>query len=353
LTRQSADTTRIVILVLLVLSLVLVVLTVRPFASALFMAAVLAVTFHPWYERLARRLNGRRVVAAAIIATGLVLALVIPVASLSVVAVRETADALEVAHDILGREGVEGLIRRLPQPIQARVDDLWQQLPRRERNAEFVFNLERRLATSIPHLVNVIGQIVLQTGLTIAAMFFLLLDGHRLIHWLDVVLPLKKTHVLELFSEFRRTSATVLLGSVVTAAVQAVLALIGYLITGVPNPHIAMFLTFFLGLIPLIGAGGVTFMAAIYLFLTGHLLAAIFLAVWAIGVVGLVDNFLKPALIKGGIELHGGVVFFALLGGITVFGPVGLILGPLSVTLLIAVLRIYQRDFAPRPEPAA
>ena len=62
--------------------------------------------------------------------------------------------------------------------------------------------------------------------------------------------------------------------------------------------------------------------------------------------MGTVDNVIKPMIIKGGMELHGAIVFFALLGGLAAFGPVGLMLGPLSVSLLLAVLRIYQRDFA-------
>jgi predicted PurR-regulated permease PerM len=72
---------------------------------------------------------------------------------------------------------------------------------------------------------------------------------------------------------------------------------------------------------------------------------------WSTLVVGMVDNVLKPVIIKGGMETHGAIVFFALIGGMTAFGPVGLVLGPLSVSLLLAVLRIYQRDFA-EPEEA-
>ena len=106
-------------------------------------------------------------------------------------------------------------------------------------------------------------------------------------------------------------------------------------------------------LVPIVGAGGLSFMAAVYLFVTGHLYAALFLAIWSVLVVGLVDNIVKPLVIKGGIEMHGAVVFFSLIGGFAVFGPVGLVLGPLSVTLLLAILRIYQRDFISRDEALA
>jgi predicted PurR-regulated permease PerM len=84
--------------------------------------------------------------------------------------------------------------------------------------------------------------------------------------------------------------------------------------------------------------------------------AAIILAAWGILVVGLSDNVIKPILAKRGMHMHGVIVFFSLLGGLSVFGPIGLLLGPLSVAFFLAVLRIYERDYgrsSPRPgDPA-
>lgn len=342
---------RIMLLALLALSLVLLWLIIRPFAAALLMAAVLAVTFQPWYRRLTRRLNGRRTLAASIITTCLVLALVLPVVALGVIAVREAAESFDYFHQVLAEEGVDGLIKQIPMPIQGWVDRIWLQLPARERNAEFIFELERKAASFIPRLLNGVGQVVGQTALMVVALFFMLLDGGRLVGWLSVVSPLQQRQMRELFSEFRRVSATVLLGSLVTAGAQAAVALVGYLIARAPNPSFLALATFFLGLIPVLGAGGFSFAVAVFLFLTGHVIPAIFLAIWSAFVVGMVDNVLKPVIIKGGMETHGAIVFFALIGGMTAFGPVGLVLGPLSVSLLLAVLRIYQRDFA-EPEEA-
>ncbi len=309
------------------------------------MAAVLAATFHPWYEQLTLRLRGHRTIAAALITITLVVALVLPIVTLGVVAIRETVEKLDSFHQILAAEGVDGLIHRIPEPVQSTVERIWQQMPRRERNSQFVFNLEARAASWIPYLLNVSGQILVQAVLMVIALYFLLLDGSRLLVWLNTVSPLNKTQIRELFTEFRRVSTTVLVGSLVTAAAQAAMALVGYLIARTPNPYFFALLTFFIGLIPILGAGGVSFAVAVYLYLLGHLYAAIFLAIWSVFVVGLVDNVVKPLVIKGGIEMHGAIVFFALLGGLAVFGPIGLVLGPLSVAFLLACLRIYHRDF--------
>lgn len=348
----ASGSARIMLLALLVLSLILVWLVVRPLAAALFMASVLAVTFHPWRQRLTARLGGHRTTATFIITLGLAIALVLPVVSLGVVAVREAADTTDYLHQVLAEQGVEGVIKLIPEPMQGWIDRVWQQMPRKDQNAEFIFDLERRSARLIPRLLNWAGQIVGQTAILIIALFFMLRDGPKLAGWMSVVSPLPGRVMRELFTEFRKVSSTVLLGSLVTAGAQAALALVGYMIARAPNPSFLALATFFLGLIPILGAGGFSFLIAIYMYLTGHVGEAIFLAAWSTLVVGMVDNVIKPMIIKGGMEMHGAVVFFALLGGLAAFGPVGLVLGPLSVSLLLAVLRIYQRDVV-EPEAAA
>src|SRR5882672_5461453 len=344
---------RIILLALLIVALILVWLIIRPFAAALFMALVIAVTFYPWRKRLTARLGGHRTIASFLITLGLLIALVLPVVTLGVVAVREAADTLDYMHQVLAEEGVEGVIRLIPDPLQSWVARMWEQLPRKDQNAEFIFDLERRGAGMIPRALNWAGQIVGQTALMMIGLFFMLLDGGRLAGWVAETTPLPRRHLRELFREFRTVSATVLLGSIVTAGVQAAVAFGGYLIAHAPNPSFLALVTFFLGLIPILGAGGFSFLVAVYLYLTGHLPSAIFLAAWSALVVGTVDNVIKPSLRKGGRQLHGAIVFFALLGGLAAFGPVGLLLGPLSVSLLLAVLRIYQRDFAPAEATAA
>jgi predicted PurR-regulated permease PerM len=85
--------------------------------------------------------------------------------------------------------------------------------------------------------------------------------------------------------------------------------------------------TFFVAFIPAVGAGSACLGVALMLFVTGHAYAALFLALWALVVVALVDNLIKPLLIKHGMEMRGAVVFFSLIGGLAAFGAVGLLLG--------------------------
>ena len=136
---------------------------------------------------------------------------------------------------------------------------------------------------------------------------------------------------------------------------QAVAALIGYFIAGVPYPLFFGVVTFFVAFIPAIGAAGVCLFAALILLGLGKMWMALFLAIWGVTVVGLVDNLLKPVLAKRGMEMHGAVVFFALLGGLAVFGTVGLLIGPLIVAFFLALFRLRQRAIgrAKPPLPGA
>jgi predicted PurR-regulated permease PerM len=194
--------------------------------------------------------------------------------------------------------------------------------------------------------------LVFQTAMTLIALYFLLLQGTQLVLWVDDLLPLKQGQTLELLKEFKRVSYAVILSTVVTSAVQAAAALGGYLIASVPRPVFFAGVTFFAAFIPAIGAGSVCLLAAVLLYATGHSYAALFLALWGVLVVGLVDNLIKPLLIKAGMQMNGAVVFFSLIGGLGAFGGVGLLLGPLVVALFLALVRIYVRDFQP-PHPKA
>jgi len=342
--RPANHAERISLLVLMLVSLVLVALVVRPFAGALFMAVVLAVAFHSVCRRLTVTLRGNRSLAAFVVTLGLVVALVIPVATISVVAMRETMRTVDSVHQTIAAEGVPGLIHRAPAVLQPRLERYWSQMPQSQRNSGFVFDLEKRAAGLIPRIAHAAGQMVLQTALMIIALFFLLLEGERVAVWLHHVTPLQKTQLRVLAHEFCCVSRTVVFGTVATAAAQALVAMPGFLIAHAPNPFFLTLFTFFVALVPVLGAGTFSFTVAIYLLLAGHHSAAIFLGLYSVFVVGIVDNILKPIFMKGGMEMHGGLVFFSLLGGLAAFGPAGMVLGPLSLTSLLACLRIYRRE---------
>jgi predicted PurR-regulated permease PerM len=341
---RSSRTARWTIIVLTVLALGLMTLIIRPFASALFVAAVLAGALHPWYQRFARRLRGRRQLAAVLVTVAVMLVVVIPVASLTVVLAREAADGVAYVRGTLRSEGVSGLVADLPAMLQSPARRVLEQLPQDQGQLQDLTSTQGgKAARAAGGVLTATWSVVVQMALMLIAFFFMLMDGEDLVEWLSDIAPLQKGQTRQLLSDFRKVSVTVLVSSAATAAIQALVALVGYLLARLPHPFFFAVVTFVVGLVPAVGAGAVALVAAGILFLSGHPQAALFLALWAVLAVGLADNVIKPYLMRGAVKLHGAVIFFALIGGVSVFGPIGILAGPLIVSFFLAVVRMWDR----------
>jgi len=349
---QGAElTARRFLLALLVGSALLVALVARPLANALLVAAVLAIVLAPVHIRFSRALGGRPKVSATLLVLAVLVLVVGPLLAMSAVAVNEaTAGARFVLQTVRG-EGIEGLITRLPDSVQRYAKEAFDALGDIGQFLESNLTAQAgRAASAVGTALAATGAFMLQAALMLLALFFLLVAGGDFLAWLDAVSPLGRSHTRELIDEFRKVSYAVIVSSLISAAAQALAALIGYELTRVPHSFFFFGLTFFAALVPA-GAPTICIIAAIVLLGGGHPYSALFLAIWAVVVVGMVDNIVKPYVMKGDIAVHGGVLFFALIGGLAAFGMVGLLLGPLAVTLFLALLRIYRRDYGP-PEPS-
>lgn len=337
---------------LLLLAVMLAASVVLPLWKPLLLAAVLAAATNSLYCRLAARLGGRRHVAAALMTVLVVVALLIPVAALATIAVREAIEAFDYVTSALREGGTNELVSRLPDRIEAPVRRLLASLPvAPETLPGQAAGGGIGIARLVGDAVTGLGQFVFALAIMLIAYFALLTDGRRFLDWVEDVSPLRGRQTIELLSDLRTVSRSVLRSTVVTAGAQAIVAAIGYLIAGVPNVVFFGLLTFLAAFIPSIGTGIVAVPIAIVLLLLGDTWQGIFLLAWALGVVGLVDNLLKPLLIRDGMHLHGVVVFFSLVGGVLMFGAIGLVLGPLAVTFLLTMIRFGYRDFTPRGKP--
>jgi predicted PurR-regulated permease PerM len=329
--------------ILLGIVTVLMALVARPIATALFLAVVLAAVLWPLHRRLSRRVAPA--LTAAIFVVGMVLVIIGPLVAFSAFAIKEGTEGWRFLSKTLRSEGVSGLIDRLPGPLQRLAHAGLERLPETDELAKKATEQSGKAAVAVGAAISATGSLLFQAVMMLIAFYFLLVQGEELVAWLDRTSPLRPGQTRELLTEFKKVSYAVIVSTVLTSAIQAAAALIGYLIARVPHPIFFTGVTFFVAFIPAVGAASVCLVAAVILYATGHLWAALFLAGWGILVVGLVDNLVKPILIKGGMEMGGALVFFALVGGIGAFGAVGLLLGPLVVASFLTLLRMYQRDF--------
>ncbi|RJR12807.1 AI-2E family transporter, partial [Candidatus Parcubacteria bacterium] len=130
-------------------------------------------------------------------------------------------------------------------------------------------------------------------------------------------------------------------GNLLIGLIQGAMTGLGFLLFGVPNAALWGSVAAVMALVPGLGTAIVILPAAIFLFLTGDTTGAIGLLVWGIAAVGLIDNFLGPRLVGMGLKLHPLAVFLAVLGGLSLFGPIGFLLGPLTLSVCLALIDIY------------
>jgi predicted PurR-regulated permease PerM len=339
---------------LLLLAVALVAVIVSPFWVPLLLAAVFGAALQGWMDGLSALFRGRRPLAALVLTVGVLLAVLLPLGGLGAVLTKEVLDGVQWVRNALASEGIDGLLHRLPDSVEQLVRRLVAAIPDPQSLLRSVAAAGGgETAQALGGFLVATGAAFFQAALFLIALYFFLTDGERLVVWVDGHAPLRPGQLRTFLGELRRTSVSVLVASLATAVIQTATGVVGYLIARAPNLLFLALATFVVALIP--AAGGALMVVAVGLLLlaTGHVLAGVFLVVWGAGVVSLVDNVVRPYLLRGGMALHGGLLFFALLGGLAVFGGIGLIIGPLALTFLVTALNMYRREFGPPGEAGA
>lgn len=187
-----------------------------------------------------------------------------------------------------------------------------------------------------------VSRFAIQMFIMLFALFYLLRDGGKLKQGVVAISPLADNYDERIFSKIKQAIRSVVVGSLVVGVVQGVLTGLGFYIFGVPNPALWGSFAVVSALIPGIGTSLVVVPGVIYLLFMSTHLHAIGLLIWGILAVGLIDNLLGPMLINRGVHIHPFIILLAVIGGLTFFGPIGFIAGPLIVALLFALLEIYK-----------
>lgn len=181
--------------------------------------------------------------------------------------------------------------------------------------------------------------------LVLLSIFYFLKDGAQFRKGIILLSPLTDKDDEKIINRLSKAVNGVMRGYLFIGIIQGVLMGFGLFIFGVPSAALWGVVAALASLIPTVGTALISVPAIIFLFAIGHNGAAIGLGVWAIVVVGLVDNLLSPVLVGSKINLPPFLILFSVLGGISIFGPVGVLIGPLAVSLLYTLVSIYRTDF--------
>jgi len=181
--------------------------------------------------------------------------------------------------------------------------------------------------------------------LMLLSIFYFLKDGER---WRKVIVslsPLSDADDKKIITRLSRSINGIMKGYLFIALIQGLLMGIGLTIFGVPNPALWGVVAGIVSLIPSVGTTLVSVPSIIFLYATGHLVSSIGLLIWSVALVGMVDNLLSPLFIGKKINIPPFLILFSVLGGISLLGPVGILIGPLVVSLLLTLISIYRNEF--------
>jgi len=209
---------------------------------------------------------------------------------------------------------------------------------------DFSQYLQRGIDTLIRNIGSIFSSfagILLDFFVFLVAFYFLLKDGHKLKNYIINLSPLDDSEDEMIASRFKLAISSVVKGNLVVGLIQGALTGIGFTLFGVPNAVLWGSVAAIAALLPGIGTTLVLAPAIIFLFITGNIFGSIGLLIWGTIAVGLIDNFLGPILMGRGMQMHPLLVFIAIIGGITFFGPLGFLLGPLVMSPCLTIIEIY------------
>lgn len=328
------------LLISLAISAVLIFFIFRPFLFSLILAVILAVVFHPFYQRVLK-ITRQHEGLAAIVTTLLVIVFVLtPLTFLGVQILREAQQLYSFLAENSGKDVVFNIFKNLVDKVQLMFPGA--------KDFSFNFDTDQYLKNGTTWLVQNLGaifsnlaQLLVNSFIFLLAFYYLLKDGQKLKKIIANLSPLGDTENETIFKKLGSAIDSVVRGNLIIAIIQGTSTAIGLTIFGVPNPVLWGTVAAITALIPGVGTSLVIIPSIAFLFFSNEIMPMFGLIIWGIVAVGLIDNFLGPRLVGRGMRLHPLLVILSVLGGVAFLGPIGFLIGPLVVSFFFAFLDIY------------
>ena len=308
-----------------------------PFLGPLGWAAVLAIFVYPWHERLARRYGTAR--AAGLSTLIVTVLIVVPGLLLLTAFVRESGAALShLDRDIMAKQ--LAWLERMWQRVQVFLPGT----PQMDLGSLVDDAISRAGAFLALRAGGLLADIVVfffQLFVTLLALFFLLRDTGAIMRAMRQALPFDDVRRERIIRQTRELVYASVASALLIATLQGLAGGVLFAILGLAAPVFWGVVMGFFALLPFVGTWVVWLPASIWLIATGHVTRGVVLAVIGATIVGSIDNFLRPALLSGRARMNGLLMFISLLGGVSVFGLLGLVLGPLIVAIVGGLFEAY------------
>ncbi|MEO6259079.1 MAG: AI-2E family transporter [Thermoanaerobaculia bacterium] len=356
--RREWRLTGIIFFGLLAIALLVVAfIIVRPFITAILLGAILVTLTFPTYRRLRDRMQGKPARSAVVMLIGVTLLVVIPFTIVGVLLAQQSGSVIQRLQSV----DAQKMLHRID--LTSRLQWIRRIAPTFDPATLSPERLLLPVARAVPawvasHSALLLGGIAglfLELALVLLAAYFFYVEGEAILKELAALSPLPERYDREFSEKLKEVIDATFRGQIFSALAQGVATGIGLAITGVPGAAFWGAVATILGLLPMVGAAVIWVPATVYLFISASsgdrgYWAPIFLLLWGLLVVSVVDNVVRPWVMKGKAELPAIPLLFSILGGIQAFGFVGLVIGPVVFSLIMSIIDIYKRTLQVRTE---
>jgi predicted PurR-regulated permease PerM len=355
--RTSRDLILWFFLCLLVISLLLLGWLLRPFISVIIMGAVVTGIFTPVYRWIARKMKP----AFASLLTCLIIFVIlfVPIVFFVTVVSGEAYDLYQTAKGAVLSDEIKSLLEG------SRLSERMAQSPLFIKASGFMANFGIDLSgqefqQTVAELAKKMGLLLYEQTSAIASnilkflvnfffmllvTYYLLIDGQRLVSFIVDLSPLPQDQDEKLLGKFKDMAGAILIGNGLAGVFQGCLGGTVFALFGLSSPFLWGLIMAFLAFLPIVGIGVVFIPTAVFLFLKGRIGAGIFFIVFYVLVSGVVEYVVKPKLVGKKVQMHTLLVFLAIMGGLKLFGILGIFYGPLVVTGFLTLTDIYYSHY--------
>jgi predicted PurR-regulated permease PerM len=344
---MNRDTANKSALLLLVLFISVVFLgMIRSFLMAIFLAGIFSALARPLYKRFERWYGGRRALASLSTLVVIVIIVILPLGALMGIV---TAQAIKVGQTVtpwvqeqIAQPGeFQKLLSSLPffDKIAPYSETIWR------KAGELIGTISQFLIGSLSTATKGAVNFLFMAFALLYTMFFFLMDGDKLIYKILYYLPMDDDDEQRMLKKFTSVTRATLKGTAVIGLLQGTLAGMAFWVVGIPSSVFWGTIMAVLSIIPGIGTALVWVPAVIILAAGGNYVKAGGLCLFCALVVGSIDNLLRPVLVGKDTQMHELMIFFGTLGGIIMFGVMGMIIGPIVAALFVTIWEIYGVAF--------
>ena len=322
----------------LLLLIYLVFRIVEPFLEPLAWSGVLAVFFYPVHERIMRKLRPNR--AALVSTLGVTVLLIVPAILVLVYTARQAIDATaQLQAALLDPE--KALPSHAVAWIRHQLPHAWQSMDFSQPLRQGAERIATFLASRLAALVRNLFTFFVDLFIVIFALFFMFRDGDEIVRGASHLLPFDEDIQSDMLRESRDLIFASVAVALVIAVLQGVLGGLAFAVGGISSPIFWAVLIGFFSLVPVVGSALIWVPAALFLAFSGHWGRAIAVVAICGGVAGVADNIVRPLLLRNRTHLNELLLFLGVLGGLQVFGLLGLVIGPTIVAAAMGVFRVY------------